>query len=278
MASGPITLWQTKGEKVGAVADFLFLGSKVTADGDCSHEIRRRVLLGRKATTNLDSVLESRDITLLTKVCYSQSYGLPRGHLRLWELDCKELMLEKTPESPLVSKEIKPVHLKRNQSCILIRTTDAEAPVFWSLEGNSEVIGKVPDAEKDWWQKEKRASDDEAAGWHHQCNRHELGQTSGRRWGTGRPAGCSPHGCKKLDTMDNWATTISNPQGLSPACLPSLHIYTEIYTWKSVVTGNPQGLSPSFIPCTYTKRKSIYNRYSTETWCSAQRTALHLVQ
>ena len=182
--------------KVEAVTDFLFLGSKIPADGACSHEIRRWLLLGRKATTNLDSVLKSRDITLLTKVCYSQSYGLPRGHIWLWELDCKEgrapknwclwtVVLEKTPESPLVSEEIKPVHLKRNQSCILIRRTDAEAPVFWSLEANSEVTWKVPDAGKDWWQKEKRASDDETAGWHHQCNRHKLGQTPGDGEGQG---------------------------------------------------------------------------------------------
>ena len=68
MASGPITAWQIEGEKVEVVRDFLFLGSKITADGDCSHEIRRRLLLGRKAMTNLDSVLKSRDITLLTKV------------------------------------------------------------------------------------------------------------------------------------------------------------------------------------------------------------------
>ena len=68
MASGPITAWQIEGEKVEVVTDFLFLGSKITADGDCSHEIRRQLLLGRKAMTNLDSVLKSRDITLLTKV------------------------------------------------------------------------------------------------------------------------------------------------------------------------------------------------------------------
>ena len=68
MASGPITSWQIEGEEVEAVTDFLFLGSKITADDDCSHEIRRRLLLGRKAMTNLDSVLKSRDITLLTKV------------------------------------------------------------------------------------------------------------------------------------------------------------------------------------------------------------------
>ena len=68
MASGPITSWQIEGEKVKAVTDFLFLGSKITADGDCSHEIRRRLLRGRKAMINLDNMLKSRDITLLTKV------------------------------------------------------------------------------------------------------------------------------------------------------------------------------------------------------------------
>ena len=80
MASGPITLWQTKGEKVGAVADFLFLGSKVTADGDCSHEIRRRLLFGRKAMTNLDSVLKNRHYSA-NKGLYSQGYGLSSRHV-----------------------------------------------------------------------------------------------------------------------------------------------------------------------------------------------------
>ena len=69
MASGPITLWQIDGETMQTVTDFIFLDSKTTADGDCSHEIKRRLLLGRKAMTNLDSILKSRDITLLTKVC-----------------------------------------------------------------------------------------------------------------------------------------------------------------------------------------------------------------
>ena len=68
LASGPITLWQIDGEKVKTVPDFIFLGSKITADSDCSHEIRKTLLLGRKAMTNLDSILKSRDITLLTKV------------------------------------------------------------------------------------------------------------------------------------------------------------------------------------------------------------------
>ena len=77
MASGPIILWQIEGEKVEIVTDFLFLGSKVTADGDCSHEIRRQLLLGRKVITNLDSVLKSRDITLPTKVCIVKAVAFP---------------------------------------------------------------------------------------------------------------------------------------------------------------------------------------------------------
>ena len=77
MASGPITSWQIKGKKVKAVADFIFLGSKITADGDCSHEIKRRLLFGRKAMTNLDSLLKSRDITLPTKVCLVKAMVFP---------------------------------------------------------------------------------------------------------------------------------------------------------------------------------------------------------
>ena len=91
MVSGPMTSWQTDGETVGTVAGFIFLGSKITADGDCSHEIKRHLLLGRKVRSNLDSILKSRDITLLTKVCLvSQGYGFSCGHVWMWELDCEE--------------------------------------------------------------------------------------------------------------------------------------------------------------------------------------------
>ena len=82
MASSSITAWQ-KGEKVEVVTNFFYLGSKITANGDWSHEIKRKLLLGRKVMTNLDSVLKSRDITLLDKGPYSQGYGLPSGHIRL---------------------------------------------------------------------------------------------------------------------------------------------------------------------------------------------------
>ena len=81
MASGPITSWQIAGETVEAVADFIFLGFKITADGDCSHEIKRRFLLGRRVMTNIDSILKSRDITLSTKVQSSQGYGFSSSHV-----------------------------------------------------------------------------------------------------------------------------------------------------------------------------------------------------
>ena len=81
MASGPIISWEIDGETVETVTDFIFLGSKIIADGDCNHEIKRRLLLGRKVMTNLDSILKSRDITLPTKVYLSQSYGFSSSHV-----------------------------------------------------------------------------------------------------------------------------------------------------------------------------------------------------
>ena len=89
MASSPVTSWQTEGEKVGAVTDFLFLGSKITADGDCSHEIRRQLLLGRKVMANLHSVKKQRH-HFADKGPYSQGYGLFSSHVHLGELDHKE--------------------------------------------------------------------------------------------------------------------------------------------------------------------------------------------
>ena len=90
MASSPITSWQIEGEKVEAVTDFIFLGSRITADGDCSHEIKRRLLLGRKAMTNLDRILKSRDITLPTKVRLVKAMVFPVVMYGCQELDYKE--------------------------------------------------------------------------------------------------------------------------------------------------------------------------------------------
>ena len=224
VASSLIASWQIEGEKVEVVTNFLFLCSKITADGDCSHEIRKQLLLGGKVMTNLDSVLKSRHITLLTKVRIVKAiYSLPSGHIGLWELDCKEGripknwclrtgVLEKTPKSPLDNKEIKPVSLKGNQPWILVGRTDAEAkaPVSWSSDVNSWLIGKVPDAGKNWGEKEKRASEDEMTGWPHWCNGHELGQTLGHGEGQGGLACCSPSGRTELDTI-GWLNNNNNP-------------------------------------------------------------------
>ena len=126
MASGPTTSWEIDGETVETVADSIFLGSKITADGDCSHEIKRHLLLGRKVMTNLDSILKSRHY-FANKGPSSQGYGVCCGHVWMWELDCEEgwapknwcfwtAVLEKTLESPLdcrrsnqsILKEISP--------------------------------------------------------------------------------------------------------------------------------------------------------------------------
>ena len=118
------------------VTDFIFLGSKITADGDCSHEIKRCLLLGRKAMTNIDNTLEKQRHYFADKGPSSQSYGFSSSHVWMWELDYKDswalknwlfwTVLEKTPESPLECKEIQPVHPKGNQSWIFIGRTDAE--------------------------------------------------------------------------------------------------------------------------------------------------------
>ena len=123
-------------------------------------------------------------------------------------LNC--VVLEKTPENPLDSKDIKPVNLKGNQPQILIGRTDAEAetPVFWSSDMNSRLTGKVSDSGKDWGQKEKRASEDEMAEWHHQCNGHELGWTSGDGEGQGGLVWAPVHGVTKSQRgLGNWTTS-----------------------------------------------------------------------
>ena len=223
MASGAITSWEIEGEKVEVVTDFLFLGSKITGDGDCSHEIRW-LLLGRKVITNLDKCVEKQRHYSADKVSYSQGFGLPSGHVHLWELDHKEgimpknwclwtVVLDKTPKSPLDSKENKPADLKGNQPWTLVEKTDveAEAPEFWSSDMNTWFIGKVPDAGENCRQK-KRASEDEMAGWHHWCNGHKLGQTLGDDEGQGGLVCCSPWGRKESDTI-GW---LNNNRELDP--------------------------------------------------------------
>ena len=161
-------------------------GSKITADGNCSHEIKRHLLLGRKAMTNLDSILKSRDITLSTKVHLVKAMVFPVVMYGC-ELDYKEswvpknwcfwtVVLEKTLVSPLDCKEIQPVHPKGDQSWVFIGRADAEAetPILWPPDAKSWLVGKDPDTGRDCGQEEKGTTEDEMAGWHHRLDAYEF--------------------------------------------------------------------------------------------------------
>ena len=143
MAAGPITSWQIDGKTMETVTDFIFLASKITADGDCSHEIKRCLLIGRKAMANIDSILKSRDITLPTKVhlvkamvfpvviCGCESWTVKKAERRrinAFELWCWRRLL-----SPLDCKEIQPVHSEGDQPWDFFGRNDAKAetPVLW---------------------------------------------------------------------------------------------------------------------------------------------------
>ena len=159
---------------------FILGGSKITADGDWSHEIKRHFFLGRKVMTNLDSILKSRDISLPTKVCVVKGtvfpivmYGCESWTVK--KAKCQRIdafwtvVWEKTLESPLDWKEIQWVHPKGDQSWVFIGRTDVEAenPVLWTPDVESWLIWKDPDAGKEWGQEEKGTTEDEMVGWHH---------------------------------------------------------------------------------------------------------------
>ena len=168
MASGPITSWQIDGETMEIVTDFILGGSKITADGDCSHEIKRCLLLGRKVMTNLDSILKGRDITLPTKVHLVKAMVFPvvmyeceswtLKKAECWRTDAFEQWcwrrLLRVPWTARRSNESYP---KGNQSWIFIGRTAAEAetPILWPPDAKSWLFGKDPDAGKDWKVEEK---------------------------------------------------------------------------------------------------------------------------
>ena len=177
---------------------FYFLGLQITKDDDWSHEIKIHLLFGSKAMTHLDSVLKSREISVLTEV-HIIKYSFPSSkpwfscsHIWLWELGHKEgwvpkngcfwiVVLAKTLESPLDRKEIKPINPKANQPWTIIGRTDPEieAPILWPPDVKSQHTRKDPDNGKDWRQKEKGAAEDEMVEWHHWLNGHEFEQALG---------------------------------------------------------------------------------------------------
>ena len=199
-----------------------FGGSKITADGDCSHEIKRRLLFGRKVMTNLDSLLKSRDITLPTKVHLVKAMVFPvvMYGCEIWtkrKLSIEELLLlncgvvEDSWEY-LGLQGNQPVHPKGNQSLIFTGRTDAEAetPILWPPDAKSWLIWKDPNAGKDWRQEEKGMTEDEVVGWHHWLKGHEFEQALGVGNEQGGLACCSPWGLKESDTTErlNWTVWI----------------------------------------------------------------------
>ena len=175
------------------------------------------MLLGRKAVTNLDNILKSRDIT--DKGPSSQSYDFSSNHIWMWELDQKgswmlknwcfwTVVLEKTLERPLDGKEVQPVNPKGNQSWIFIGRTDveAEAPILWPHGGENWLIGKDPEAERDWRQEEKGTIENHKIVWFHQLNGYELEQAPGDGEGQESLACCSPWGCR---VGHDWATALN---------------------------------------------------------------------
>ena len=211
MASALVTLWQIAGENVEK-CHFIFLDSKITADGDCSHEIRRLLLLGRKVMNNLDSVLKGRDITLLTKVCIVKAivfpvvmYGCESWTIKkaeCWRIDGFELWYwRRLLRDRWTTKDIKPLNPKGNHPWIFIVRTcaEAEAPILWPPDVKSWLTEKDPDAGKDWGQEEKGTTENETVGWHHLFNGHEFEQTLGDTEEQGSLGCCSPWGHKELD-------------------------------------------------------------------------------
>jgi len=167
-----------------------FGGSKITADGDYSHEIKTLAPWKKSHDQPRQNIKKQRHYSA-NKGLSSQSYGFSSHHAWMWELDYNEswvqknwcfstVVLEKTLESPLDSKEIKPVNPKRNQSWIFIaRTDEAEALILWPPDAKHWLIGKDPDAGKDWRQQENGMTEDEMVGWHHWVNEHEFEQAMG---------------------------------------------------------------------------------------------------
>ena len=248
--SVPITSQQIDGETMETVTDFIFLGSKITADGDCSHEIKRRLLLGRKAMTNLDSILKSRDITLPTKVCLVKAmvflvvlYGCEswtiKKALALW---CWRRLLR---ASPFDYKESKSVSPKGNQSWIFIWRTDAEAeaPILWPPDGKNWLVRKDPDAGKDWKREVKGMTEDEMVGWHHRLNGHDFEQTLGVDDGQGGLTCCSPWGPKSRTWLSDWTELSEHvTQSWANLILSPRNLKLEFRNYKSLLVAGTHRL------------------------------------
>ena len=214
MASGPITSWPIDGETVETVWDCMYLGSKITAEGDCSHEIKRRLLLGRKAMSNLDSILKSRDITLPTKVHLVKAVVFPlvmygceswtvkkAEHQRIaaFELWCWR-RLSRVPRTPWRSNQsiLKEICPEYSLEGLMLKL---KLQYFGHMMPRADELEKSPSVGKDWRQ-EKGMTEDEMVGWHDWLNGHEFEQALGDGEGQGSLVCCSPWSRKESDTTE----------------------------------------------------------------------------
>ena len=186
MASGPITSWEIDGETVETVSDFYFSGLQNHCRWWVQTWNEKMLAPWKKSYDQPRQHIKKQRHYFANKGPTSQGYVFSSSHAWMWELDYKErevpknwcfwtMLLEKILESPLDCKESQPVHPKGNQSWIFIRMTGAEAWIVWPPDAKNRLIGKDPDAGKDWRREEKGATEDEMVGWHHWLNGHEFG-------------------------------------------------------------------------------------------------------
>ena len=219
MASDPITSWQIDGETMEIVTDFIFLGSKITADGDCSHEIKRCLLFAWKAMPNIDSILKRRDIT--DKGLSSPSSVFSSSHVLMWELDCKEswaptnwcfwtMVLRRLLRVPWTARRSNQSILKEisPQYSLEELTQKLFTPILWPPDAKNWLIGKDPDGGQDWRQ-EKGMTENEMVEWHHRLDGYESEQT-GNLWWTGKPGVLQSVGSQRDTTVWlNWTESWS---------------------------------------------------------------------
>ena len=196
------------GKKVKAVTGFIFFGSKITPDGDCSHEIQT-LAPWKESCDKYVQCIKSKNITLPTEICAVKAIvflvvmyryeSWTKKKAECWRIDAFKLVLEKTLEGPLDSKEIKSVNPKGNQPWVFTGRNDAETPILWLPDAKSQLIWKDPDAGKYWRQEEKKMTEDEMVGWHHRLSGQEFEPTLGDGEGQGSLACCCPWGHKDLD-------------------------------------------------------------------------------